>query len=169
MVWYKRQAGSFGRFTSSSMKFRITSVRGTRFCGGLAEGNVQSGGGFWHGWRHGAGDSMSERGGSELHVHKSGKTVRGGSMMRMRRMKNRERTPPSKNKTTVKWFLALQHQLRSSFTRRRLRASCFRAKRTLRNLYRVYGILSHYNSLGTHKDSLLMLYQRILEFLLGGW
>lgn len=48
MMRFKRQAGSFGRFPSSSMKFRITAVRGTRFCGGLAEGNVQSGGGFWH-------------------------------------------------------------------------------------------------------------------------
>ena len=43
-----------------------------------AEGNVQSGGGSWRRWRHGAGDRMSEWGGRELHVNKSGKTVREG-------------------------------------------------------------------------------------------
>lgn len=33
--------------------------------------------GSWRRWRHGAGDSMSEWGGSARHVNKSGKTVRG--------------------------------------------------------------------------------------------
>lgn len=37
---------------------------------------VQSGGGSWCRWRHGAGDRMSEWGGSALHVNKSENTVR---------------------------------------------------------------------------------------------